>query len=226
MLRALSIFFLTLILIIANSCAGTMRGFVREGCKPVVFQFVDNGYDGGDLSVTIHDGEMYKGEYKYNTSSTVGFAYGAGYNFSKNYNQFGILSAYASTTDSGLVQARLGGSKGHLMECQFVKRYQQESLALGGNGLCRTSDGKIIDIMWIGNSVAELQENEVVINNQNSIQILDDGTIFYIPTATKWIGDAVFHEEEPHPAASPSSEAKKKYWKLRIDGYVGCEILK
>ena len=223
--RILSIFLLTPILIIANGCAGTMRGFVREGCKPVVFQFVDNGYDGGNLSATLYDGENYKGEYKYTTSSTVGFGFSPGYNYSGNYNQFGITSVYASTTYSSFVQAKLGGSKGHLMECQFVKRYPGESLVFGGNGLCRTSDRKIIDIMWIGKSVTQLQENEVVINNENSVRILDNDTIFYIPTGTKWMGDAVLHAEEL-PGGHPLSGEKRKYWKLKINSYIGCEIIK
>ena len=78
----------------------------------------------------------------------------------------------------------------------------------------------------MGKSVVQLQENEVVINNKNSVRILDKGTIFYIPTGTKWMGDAVFHIEEADPRGYPSSGEKREYWKLKINSYVGCEIIK
>ena len=223
--RNLSLLCVVSVVVTAIGCAGTMRGFIREGCDPVEFQFTDNGYDGGDLVVTLPDGENYKGSYKYNMSTTYGYGYGTGYTYSGSYTPFGITSIYASTTDAGLVEAKLGGSKGHLMECQFIKQYQGESLATGGNGLCKTSNGHVIDVMWIGTSVSKLQKNEVLVSNENSVRLLENGIIFYIPTATKWEGDAVYHVEETKPG-EPQNIGPQKYWKLKITGYVGHEVIK
>ena len=226
--RFISLIVSTTIIAGVFGCSGTMKGFVRQGCEPVEFQFSEDGFGGGKLSATTPDGETYTGELNFHHSTAYGF--GSGYTYGA-YNAFGLTSTYSTstiitTTYSELVDAKLGGSEGHLMECQFIMKYPDSGLISGGNGLCKTSSGYVIDIMYIGTPKSKLGKNELIINSNGSIRVLDEGTIFYIPTGTIWNGEANYHVEKTNPEGKAYTETVRKYWKVKITGFVRQETIR
>ena len=82
----------------------------------------------GKLSVTLPDGEHFKGEYiQQSVSGSPGSLY---YSLSKG------------------LEALLLGDKGNSMECRFVLTDKVGGIDWGGIGICRVSDGRNINVKW------------------------------------------------------------------------------
>ncbi|NIY79979.1 hypothetical protein HCZ23_10930 [Celeribacter sp. HF31] len=130
-MRYLSILSLTIL----TACSGTMTGQVRETGEKVQFNY-EQGMD-HDIYTAKIGNETFKGKAIMDgSSSTYANAWGEGFT-----NIFG-------TTSTNKFIAVLLGDQGHSLNCQM--RYADSSgfTASGGIGICKHSDGRVIDIVW------------------------------------------------------------------------------
>lgn len=122
-----------------------MKGAVRGTGQPVQFSF-EQGMGGGDTMTAVIDGETFQGKaVMRGASASVGTGFGTAYS--------GGMSAYGTGTMIGMSTtgdfvATLLGSRGSSLNCELQYADAGGFTAAGGVGVCRHSDGRIIDVVW------------------------------------------------------------------------------
>lgn len=125
---------------VLTACGGTMQGVVRGTGTPVKFAY-EQGMASDTLTAVISD-ETFKGKaVQSGASSTYATGITTGYGRSANTSIFGVSS-------SGAAIATLLGSKGSTLSCQLQYADSSGFTTMGGVGVCRHSDGRVIDIVW------------------------------------------------------------------------------
>lgn len=117
-------------------CGGTMTGVVRGTGAPVRIQY-EQGMDRDIYTATI-DGEHFKGN-AVHADARSGF--GTAYHNGASVNVF-------TTSSSGNIVAVLIGDRGSSMRCQMHYADSSGFTSMGGVGLCKLSDGRLIDVVW------------------------------------------------------------------------------
>jgi len=138
------------LILILTGCAGTMQGMIR-GSGQVVSINYDQAISHDNLRVSLPDGETFIGKaVQVGNSVSIGQSFGSafgvsssGRTFAAAGSGFGVVSTF-----TGNVEAVLFGNRGRSMQCRL--RYADSSgfTTAGGVGVCETSDGKVIDVMW------------------------------------------------------------------------------
>lgn len=136
--------------LVLYGCAGTMTGMVRESGKMVTIAY-EQGMEHDNLSVTMPDGEQFKGKVVMvgrTTGISSGFANMSAYSSTGAYasgsgSSFSIVNTY-----TGNVQGVLFGNRGHSMRCSFQYADTGGLTNAGGVGVCETSDGRVVDVQW------------------------------------------------------------------------------
>ena len=119
-----------------SACSGTMQGVVRGEGARVQFQY-DQGMD-RDFYRTIIDGESFSGQ-----AVDAGASTGVG-----NVFYDGGIGTVFTTNSTGNIVAVLLGNKGSTMRCQMNYADSSGFTTAGGVGICRHSDGRVIDVIW------------------------------------------------------------------------------
>ncbi len=157
--------------VLAIVLAGALSGCVHTGflngrlsvpgqpSAPVTFAFKSDRFgEGGSLSTTLPDGEIFSGRYLQITSTTTENAvapmfrgwepywrtwgpYGYPGYPDENYSTF-------RTYYSGKVIATLFGDKGTSMRCRFRLSDPRSGLSGGGTGECQLSTGGTIQVQF------------------------------------------------------------------------------
>ncbi len=127
-----------------GACGGTMKGAVRGTGQPVQFAY-EQGMSSDTLTANI-DGESFQGKADMRgATSTVGTAFGTAY--SGGTSAYGTGNVFATTTTGAFV-ATLLGSRGSSLNCELQYADSSGFTTAGGVGVCRHSDGRVIDIVW------------------------------------------------------------------------------
>ncbi|WP_386625054.1 hypothetical protein [Sulfitobacter geojensis] len=117
-------------------CAGTMQGVVRGEGTRVQFQY-EQGVDRDTYRTNIN-GESFSGQ-AINTGATSG----VGTVFTG-----GTTATVFTSSTSGNFVAVLLGNRGSTMRCQMNYADSTGLTSMGGVGICRHSDGRVIDVTW------------------------------------------------------------------------------
>ncbi|MCE2523762.1 MAG: hypothetical protein J4F49_11200 [Rhodobacteraceae bacterium] len=135
--RLLPRFFASSAIAFLVACSGTMDGLIREEGTRVTFQY-EQEFDRDIYSTTI-DGESFKGQAVHaDAVSSVGYG----------VSSDGIIVPVFSSSTSGNLVAVLFGDNGSTMRCNMNYADSSGFTPSGGVGICRHSDGRVIDIMW------------------------------------------------------------------------------
>ncbi len=125
------------LILVTASCSGTMQGVIRGEGTPVQFQY-EQGMDRDFYTATI-DGENFSGQ---------AVDAGASSGYGNVYTTDGGIGSIFTTTTSGNFVAVMMGDKGSSMRCQMNYADSSGFTSVGGVGICKVSDGRIIDITW------------------------------------------------------------------------------
>ena len=122
--------------VVLAGCSGTMQGVVRGTGEPVSFTY-EQGMD-SDTYTAVVGSEVFKGRAVMD---------GAGATFGNAWNSDSFASFFGTTTTNRIVAVLLG-NKGNSLNCMM--RYADSSgfTTSGGVGVCKHSDGRIIDVVW------------------------------------------------------------------------------
>lgn len=127
-------------LALLTACGGTMQGVVRGIGTPVKFTY-EQGMTSDTLTAVIGN-ESFKGKaVQTGASSTYATGITTGYGRTANTSIFGSSS-------TGAAAATLLGSKGSTLTCQLQYADSSGFTTMGGVGVCRHSDGRVIDVVW------------------------------------------------------------------------------
>lgn len=127
-----------------SACGGTMKGAVRGTGQPVQFTY-EQGMSSDTLTAII-DGETFQGKaVMRGATSTVGTGFGTVQ--SGGTSAFGTTTVFGSTTTGDMV-ATLLGNRGSSLNCELQYADSSGFTTAGGVGVCRHSDGRMIDIVW------------------------------------------------------------------------------
>ncbi|WP_204114157.1 hypothetical protein [Shimia biformata] len=119
--------------VLLAGCAGEMTGVVRGSGTPVKIAY-EQGMD-HDVYVMQLAGETYRGK-------------AVPANSQSGYGWTSTGDAIFGSTTSGAFVATLLGNKGSSMRCQMNYADSSGFTTAGGVGLCKTSKGQTIDIVW------------------------------------------------------------------------------
>jgi hypothetical protein len=141
---------LLFVAVLVTGCAGTMQGMVR-GTGQIVQINYDQALAHDNLKVVLPDGETFIGKaVQVGNSLSIGSAFGSGTAItSRGQVVSGMASGFGVvSTFSGNVQAVMFGNRGRSMQCRLKYADSSGFTSAGGVGVCETSDGKVIDVMW------------------------------------------------------------------------------
>lgn len=119
-----------------SACSGTMQGVVRGEGTRVQFEY-EQGMDRDFYRTTI-DGESFSGQ-----AVDAGASTGVG-----NVFYDGAIGTVLTTNTTGNFVAVLLGDQGSTMRCQMNYADSSGFTTAGGVGICRHSDGRVIDVVW------------------------------------------------------------------------------
>jgi hypothetical protein len=127
-----------------SACSGEMQGRVRGSGESVKFTY-EQGLD-SDMYTALIGSETFKGRAVMD-GATSSFGTGFGTTFVNGQAYSGTTQIYSQTTTGNFVAVLLG-DKGSSLQCQM--RYADSSgfTTSGGVGLCKHSDGRVIDVVW------------------------------------------------------------------------------
>ena len=118
-----------------GACAGNMQGVVRGTGQTVSINY-EQGMSSDSLTAVI-DGEDFAGKtVMRGATTTFGNAFGA------------AMTTFVGTSTSGDFVATLLGNRGSTLSCDLQYADVTGFTTAGGVGVCRHSDGRIIDIIW------------------------------------------------------------------------------
>jgi hypothetical protein len=117
-----------------------MVGTVRGTGQPIKIQY-EQGMSSDSLSTNI-DGEAFAGRAVLADSR-------AGFGTAYSVGEFGsgVIPVY-TTSSSGTAMATLLGSRGSSLQCQLQYADPTGETTSGGVGICKHSDGRLIDVLW------------------------------------------------------------------------------
>ncbi|WP_108262589.1 hypothetical protein [Mangrovicoccus ximenensis] len=122
-------------------CSGSMQGVTRGGGTPVQVSYRQH-FDTGRIAAVI-DGEEFRGR---PALAAAGDGSGRAA-LDPLISDFFLGTTYA-TSPSGAFTALLRGDRGNRLACDLSYRDRSGYVPSGGTGVCRHSDGRIIDISW------------------------------------------------------------------------------
>lgn len=129
---------------VLHGCAGTMQGAVRGTGEPVQFTY-EQGMSSDSLSAVV-GGETFHGKaVMRGATSTFGTTFGTAYG---NGSSATGVGSFSGTTTTGAFVATLLGSRGSTLSCDLQYADPSGFTTAGGVGVCRHSDGRIIDVVW------------------------------------------------------------------------------
>lgn len=127
------------ITILLAGCAGTMDGMIRNSGERITISY-QQGMEHDDLTVVMPGGEIFKGKaVMFGKSTSIGWATTTG----NTGTAFGVVETY-----TGNVRAVLFGDRNNTMRCSLQYADSSGFTTSGGIGLCETSDGRVIDVLW------------------------------------------------------------------------------
>jgi hypothetical protein len=91
-----------------------------------------------DLVVVMPDGEKFTGK-----AVMAGNSSSIGWGTSGNSSAFGVIQTY-----TGNMWAVLFGDRNNTMQCKLQYADSSGYTSSGGVGLCETSDGRLVDVLW------------------------------------------------------------------------------
>ena len=128
---------ITSVCFVLIGCAGTMQGVVRGTGDKIVFNY-EQGMESDTLTTSIGE-ENFQGKAVMRGASSIsGNAIGSD----------GSSTTFFGTTTTGDVIAKLIGSKGSTLSCDLQYASSDGFTNAGGIGVCKHSDGRIIDVLW------------------------------------------------------------------------------
>ncbi len=129
MRRHFLLIFIPLLVLVAVSCSGTLKGVDRYTGKRVYFAYEDEKFGSAQIQITMPGGEHFTGKLLAEPMAPQsGKEYPALYEFPGN------------------AEAILHGDRGTEMRCKFRLSDTVIGFKSGGYGLCETSTGHVIDI--------------------------------------------------------------------------------
>ncbi|PID36671.1 MAG: hypothetical protein CR993_03325 [Rhodobacterales bacterium] len=130
--------FITLVILSMTGCAssGTMQGIIRGKGTPVQFQY-EQGLD-RDFYTTVIGNEKFSGQ-AVNSGAVSGFG--------NIYTPGGVNTVITYATSGNFIAVMMG-DKGSSMRCEMTYADSSGYTPMGGVGICRVSDGRVIDITW------------------------------------------------------------------------------
>jgi len=140
-----AVFISVLFMVILSSCSGKMQGMVQQSGELVRFEFEDTTLGYGKLKAILSDGEIFKGKFIDESSSSSGIGFGTAWSGGNiiQGTTFGTVESY-----SGNTHAVLFGNKKNTMKCKFRVSDPNIGLPSGGVGICQISDGRVIDVQF------------------------------------------------------------------------------
>lgn len=121
-----------------------MQGAVRGTGEQVQFTY-EQGVSSDNLTAVV-SGETFRGKaVMRGATATSGTTFGTFYGNGGSASGFGTFSG---TTTTGDVVATLLGSRGSSLSCDLQYADPSGFTTAGGVGVCRHSDGRIIDVIW------------------------------------------------------------------------------
>ena len=126
-----------LLLALLVGCAGKMDGLVQGTGQRVVIEYTQ-GLMHDNLKVKMPDGEIFTGK-----AVMVGHSSSIG-----RVTTTGGSATISFDTYTGNAEATLFGDKGGSMRCKLQYADSSGFTTFGGVGLCKSSDGELIDIKW------------------------------------------------------------------------------
>ncbi|MGZ3218577.1 hypothetical protein [Paracoccus sp. T5] len=132
-LRAFSTISSLTVLLALSACSGTMQGVTRGTGEAVQFSY-EQGMNSDTLTAVIGN-ETFKGKAVPRGTQSIQATTWSG------------DSIYGSSS-TGEFMAVLLGSRGSSLSCQLQYANAEGFTTSGGVGVCRHSDGRIIDVVW------------------------------------------------------------------------------
>jgi hypothetical protein len=114
-----------------------MQGVVRGSGEQIVLNY-EQGMDTDFLTTTIDEEKLEGKAVMRGASSFTGNAIGSD----------GSHAALYGSTTTGDVIAKLIGDKGSTLSCDLQYADSSGFTTSGGVGVCKHSDGRIIDVIW------------------------------------------------------------------------------
>jgi len=134
---------------------GTMSGQLSGAGGPPARQVTlnyetDRSGEGGNLSLTLPDGESFTGRYlKVGSAAATAPAPGTDLNFSEiNWDNTADQWSFDKAADSDKIVALLQGNRGGKIRCRFTLVYPPGGLGDGGTGQCQVKGGERIDVKF------------------------------------------------------------------------------
>lgn len=121
------------VLLVVSGCSGTMQGVTRGTGEAVQFSY-EQGMNSDTLTAVI-GGETFKGKAVQRGKQSVSATTWSG-------------DAVFGTASTGDMVAVLLGSRGSSLSCQLQYADSSGFTTSGGVGVCRHSDGRVIDVVW------------------------------------------------------------------------------
>lgn len=122
------------VLIVAiSACSGTMQGVTRGTGEAVQFSY-QQGMDSDTLTAVI-DNETFQGKAVMRDRQSISATTWSG-------------DAIFGSSSTGDAVAVLIGSRGSSLSCQLQYADASGLTTSGGVGVCRHSDGRVIDVVW------------------------------------------------------------------------------
>lgn len=116
-----------------SACSGTMNGVTRGTGEAVTFSY-EQGMDSDTLTAVI-GGETFRGKAVMRGAQSISATTLSG----------DMIFGSSSTGDAVAV---LIGNRGSSLSCQLQYADSSGFTTSGGVGVCRHSDGRVIDVVW------------------------------------------------------------------------------
>lgn len=116
-----------------SACSGTMNGVTRGTGEAVTFSY-EQGMDSDTLTAAI-SGETFRGKAVMRGAQSISATTLSG----------DMIFGSSSTGDAVAV---LIGNRGSSLSCQLQYADSSGFTTSGGVGVCRHSDGRVIDVVW------------------------------------------------------------------------------
>jgi len=110
----------------------------------------------------------------------------------------------------------IGGDKGNTLKCSFFEEYPGNGFVAGGTGMCQVSDGRIIDIMWMGRRKNEKWDGKTIeVKGKHNIKVLENNRILFVPSGVIFKGTGTYHPRE-RDEDGYLMVGKGNYWEIQL----------